>query len=137
MNSMGSLPKSTKTIPKKDFRDSNQAFNTTTGVKSTAQLTGHMASFGNLGNIPQEMINYTSSQKSLKLKFDKTANLANISSLTATGNKSGTNFNADGRYKKKSSDHETADKKKSSQSGRNTNNQVKGAFSMTAGSTKL
>ena len=122
MNSMGSLQKSAKTIPKKDYRE-NPAFNSTQGVKSTTQLTQHMASFGNLGNIPQDMINYTSSQKSLKLKFDKTANLANISSLTTTGNKSGSNFNVDGRYKKKNSDQEPAEgKKKSSQSGRNTNN---------------
>ena len=62
---------------------------------------------------------YTQSQKNIKLKFEKTANLTNISSL------------ADGRYKKKSSEIDP-EKKKSSQSGRN-NPSGKNQFSMTTG----
>jgi hypothetical protein len=72
------------------------------------------------------------------MKFEKTANLANIASLTSGGMKQTNSFNAEGRYKKKNSETEqNQEKKKSSQSGRNTNSQVKNTFSLTAGSAKL
>ena len=55
--------------------------------------------------------NYSSSAN-IKLKFDKTANLANISSLTSANKQGGSNFNVEGRYKKKNSDNEQLQEKK-------------------------
>lgn len=118
------MSKSSKSIPKKEFRDSSQAFSTTQGVKSTAQLQTMAANpnFANLGSMnPSDMtVNYASSHKNIKLKFDKTTNLANISSLANT--KSASGYNLDGRYKKKNSEQENDKKKISSHSGRNPKN---------------
>jgi hypothetical protein len=75
MGGISSLAQSSKLIPKKDLRESNQNFNTTQGIKSATSLVSF------IGN-----------------KFDKTVNLANIGSLS----KPPTNMGTEGRYKKKS-----------------------------------
>ena len=131
---MTGISKSSKSIPKKEYNQTNQAFHTSQGVKSQANIMGLNPSFANLGNIPHHdlTVNYTSSQKNIKLKFDKTTNLANISSL-ASKQTNNANFSNEGRYKKKNSDNEGERKKMSSQSGRNQTQNFKNALSLTTG----
>jgi hypothetical protein len=129
---VGSLTKSSKVIPKKEWRDQNFNTASTSQLKSSVAKMATIAGVGNptIASLQtgysqiskstqgllagQNMQSYNSSQGVGKMKFEKTANLATIASLTNQKNANqlsatmipqqaqNANYDTNGRYKKKS-----------------------------------
>lgn len=89
---LGNLAKSSKVIPKKEWRDQNFNTASTSQIKQhSTKMSGNptiaslQSGYNQISKSTQGLLagqNFNSAQGVNKMKFEKTANLANISSLT-------------------------------------------------------